>query len=218
MIKRLLMAGMACGALAQPAQAGAGDWLLRVRGIWVAPNEDSGGINPAFPSDEVSVTNSFMPEVDVSYFLTDSVALELIAATTKHEIGGKSGTPAAIGELASTWVLPPTLTLQYHFAPDAKLRPYVGAGINYTLYYSEDASNGLEAAVGATDVSLSDSFGYALQAGVDIDVSKTVFVNLDVKYVDMDTTARLRTAAAGLQTVKVDINPFIVGAGVGFRF
>ena len=215
-IAGLILVGHALAAA--PAMAAEGDWLLRVRGILVAPNEESSGVNPAFPTDQVSVTNSFMPEVDISYFLSNNVALELIAATTKHEVGGKSGTPAAIGKLASTWVLPPTLTLQYHFAPDAKARPYVGAGVNYTLFYSEDASGGLETAVGPTKVSLSDSFGYAVQAGLDIDVGKNLFLNVDVKYVDMDTTAKLRTTAAGLQTVKVDINPFIVGAGFGFRF
>lgn len=215
-ITSLFIAGITVAA--HPAFAAEGDFLLRIRGIVVAPNEDSTGINPAFPSDEVKVSTSVMPEVDLSYFLTNNVALELIAATTKHDIGGKTGTPAAIGDLASTWVLPPTLTLQYHFMPDAAVRPYVGAGVNYTIFYSEDASSRLEAALGPTKVSLSDSFGYALQAGVDIDLNKNLFLNFDAKYVDMDTTAKIRTTAAGLQTVKVDINPFIVGAGFGFRF
>lgn len=216
-MKFYLLAAVAAVASAAPAQAEQGDWLLRGRAILVAPTEDSSGIEPAFPNDEVSVSNSFAPEVDISYFLTDHVALELIAATTKHDVSGKTGIPDAVGELADTWVLPPTLTLQYHFAPGAKVRPYVGAGLNYTLFYGEDASSGLEAALGETKVDLDDSFGFALQAGVDFDVGKNIFMNLDIKYIDMDTKAKLTTGDL-INRVKVDINPIVVGFGVGTRF
>jgi outer membrane protein len=209
----LLLAGMA----ATPAMAEAGDTFIRVRGIMVAPNEDSTGITPAFPAETVSVNNAVAPEVDITHMLTNNFGVELIAATTKHSISGTTGTTGAIGKLASTWVLPPTLTLQYHFAPEAKARPYVGAGVNWTLFYKEKASNGLEAAVGQTNVNLSSSFGWAAQAGIDIDLNEKMFLNLDVKYIDLDTNARLRTTAAGIQRVGVDINPFVFGVGVGFK-
>jgi outer membrane protein len=209
----LLLAGMA----ATPAMAEAGDTFIRVRGIMVAPNEDSTGITPAFPAETVSVNNAVAPEVDITHMLTNNFGVELIAATTKHSISGTTGTTGTIGKLASTWVLPPTLTLQYHFAPEAKARPYVGAGVNWTLFYKEKASNGLEAAVGQTNVNLSSSFGWAAQAGIDIDLNETMFLNLDVKYIDLDTNARLRTTAAGIQRVGVDINPFVFGVGVGFK-
>ncbi len=209
----LMFAGMA----ATPAMAEAGDTFIRVRGIMVAPNEDSTGITPAFPAETVSVNNAVAPEVDITHMLTNNFGIELIAATTKHSISGTTGTTGAIGKLASTWVLPPTLTLQYHFAPEAKARPYVGAGVNWTLFYKEKASNGLEAAVGQTNVNLSSSFGWAAQAGIDIDLNEKMFLNLDVKYIDLDTNARLRTTAAGIQRVGVDINPFVFGVGVGFK-
>ena len=209
----LMLAGMA----ATPVMAEAGDTFIRVRGIMVAPNEDSTGITPAFPAETVSVNNAVAPEVDITHMPTNNFGVELIAATTKHSISGTTGTTGTIGKLASTWVLPPTLTLQYHFAPEAKARPYVGAGVNWTLFYKEKASNGLEAAVGQTNVNLSSSFGWAAQAGIDIDLNEKMFLNLDVKYIDLDTNARLRTTAAGIQRVGVDINPFVFGVGVGFK-
>jgi outer membrane protein len=212
------MVGAAMVAAAAPAQAEAGDFLVRGRFIVVAPQDGSGGITPAFPNDGVSVDTAYAPEIDFTYMLTNNIGLELIAATTKHSATGRSGTPAAVGKLLDTWVLPPTLTLQYHFAPDGGFRPYVGAGLNYTIFYKERASGSLEAAVGQTDVSLSDSFGWALQAGADIPLNDSVFLNFDVKYIDMDTTARLNTTAAGQQKVKVDINPIVVGFGIGMRF
>lgn len=209
----LLFAAM----LPQAAHAEAGDWILRGRAILVTPTEDSGSILPAFPGEGVSVSDSFAPEIDITYMASDHIGIELIAATTRHEFSGRTGTTGGIGELGSTWVLPPTLTVQYHFAPEAPVRPYIGAGVNYTLFYSEDASNGLEAAVGATDVSLDDSWGFALQAGMDIDLNDNLFLNFDVKYLDIDTTARLRPTAIGPQSVDVDLDPFVVGIGLGFR-
>lgn len=212
-----LVALMPATASAQD-QAGtrAGDVLFRLRGIAVVPNESSSAVTPGFPGGTVSVSDTVMPEVDFTYMATDNIGFELILATTKHKVGGK-GTLAPVGELASTWVLPPTLTVQYHFAPEGRVRPYVGAGINYTIFYSETASAGLNAAVGNTRVRLSDSFGFAVQAGVDIDITDKIFANLDVKYVDMDTTARLTTGAA-VNTVRVNINPLIFGIGIGTRF
>lgn len=201
-----------------PAYAAAGDVLVRMRTILVAPNEKSGGILPSLPGEKVAVGNSFMPEVDFTYMATDHIGFELVVATTKHSLSGLTGTTGGIGKLGSTWVLPPTLTAQYHFVPAGTIRPYVGAGINYTIFWNERASSGLEAAVGPTDVHLPNSFGWALQAGTDIDISKTLFLNIDVKYIDMRTTARLATTAIGVQAVKVDINPLVFGIGLGMRF
>lgn len=216
---RKLMTGAAIAAFAAgAAQAKTGDLLIRLRAIDVAPNEKSGGIRPAFPAEKVSVNNSFMPEVDFTYMLSDHVGTELILATTRHSASGRTGTTGAIGKLASTWVLPPTLTLQYHLLPEGKIRPYVGAGVNYTIFYSEKASRGLQAAVGKSGVSMKSSFGYALQAGVDIPVGDRAFFNLDVKYIDIDTTARLATTAAGVQRTKIHLDPFVFGVGIGMRF
>lgn len=196
----------------------AGDVLVRVRTILVAPNEKSGSILPAFPGERVSVNDSLMPEVDVTYMATDHIGFELIASTTKHHADGRSGTTGSIGKLASTWVLPPTLTAQYHVNPTGKVRPYIGAGLNYTIFWNEKASAGLEAAVGKTSVHMSDSVGYALQAGLDVDISPKTFINFDVKYINMNTTATLQTTAAGTQSLRVHLNPLVFGAGIGFRF
>jgi outer membrane protein len=211
----LAATALAAVAAAAPAHAEQGDMLLRARAIIVAPTEDSGGVEPAFPSDGVSVTNSFAPEVDVTYFVTDHIGLELIAATTKHDVKGKGGLEP-LGELVDTWVLPPTLTLQYHFAPKAKLRPYVGVGLNYTHFYGEDASDSLEEAIGDTKVKLKDSVGYALQAGLDVDVGKNLFLNFDIKYIDIDTKAKLTTGGL-TNRVKVSLDPIVAGVGIGLR-
>jgi outer membrane protein len=214
---KILFGAAAVMAYAAPAAAEAGDWYLRVRAIDVIPTESSGSILPAFPGEEVKVNNSIMPEIDITYMATNNVGFELIAATTKHTASGKTATTGAIGKLASTWVLPPTLTAQYHFAPGGKVRPYVGLGVNYTLFYSEKGANALETALAANvPVKMKSSFGWAAQAGVDVDLNEKMFLNFDVKYIDIDTTARLGTPL-GTQRVKISLDPVVVGVGVGFR-
>ncbi|WP_242008441.1 OmpW/AlkL family protein [Sphingomonas ginsenosidivorax] len=226
---KTLAVGAACAGMtfAAPALAqtdatprqgiAAGDVLLRVRTILVAPNETSGSILPAFPGERVRVNDSVMPEIDVTYMATDHIGFELIAATTKHHADGRTGTTGKIGKLASTWVLPPTLTAQYHLNPTGKVRPYVGAGLNYTIFWNEKAADGLVTAVGRTGVHMKDSFGWAAQVGVDVDITPKVFLNLDVKYIDIDTTARLRTTAAGTQRVAISLDPLVFGVGLGLR-
>jgi len=202
--------------LATSAQAEEGDWLVRLRGIVVAPTETAGPVLPAFPGGSVSVSNAVVPELDFTYFITNNVGAELILGTSPHDISGE-GSLAALGEIAETMALPPTLTLQYHFAPNAHVRPYVGVGVNWTIFYDEDATMALNDAIGATTVSLDDSVGVSFQAGMDFDISDRVFLNIDVKYIDIDTTATLNTGGA-INTVDVDLDPIVAGVGVGMRF
>ena len=218
MKKLTLLAAAAAIVLPQAAQAKAGDVLVRARAILVTPQERSGSVLPTFPGEKVKVSDSWAPEVDFTYMATDHVGFELIAATTKHHASGKIGTTGSIGKLASTWVLPPTLTAQYHFNPAGHVRPYVGAGVNYTIFYSEKASSGLEAAVGPTKVNMKNSLGPAIQAGVDFDIGKNIFLNLDAKWIQIDTTARLDTTALGTEKVKVHLDPLVIGIGIGTKF
>ncbi|WP_448664800.1 OmpW/AlkL family protein [Sphingomonas sp. CJ20] len=193
----------------------AGDWLFRARAIMVSPTESSGEVT-GIAKSEVGLSNSVMPEVDFTYFVTKNIGAELILATTKHNVTGR-GSIDALGKIADTWVLPPTLTLQYHFLPEGKVHPYVGAGVNYTIFYSADSTKSLNTALGNTKVKLDDSFGYALQAGIDVDITPKFFVNADIKYIDMDTTARLTTGTTK-RSVNVEVNPIVAAIGVGFKF
>lgn len=220
-----LMIALAGGAalIATPAAAREGtglkkhDVLLRVRGLWLAPNGTSDGILPTLPNDRLTVSDSFTPEVDVTWMATKHIGFELIAATSNHSVHGKAGVTGTLGPVVDTWVLPPTLTAQYHFNSDGKVRPYLGAGINYTIFWNARATSQLTGAVGRTPVHINDSVGYALQGGVDIDISKKFFLNLDAKYVDMSPRATLYTTALGTQRVRTRISPVIVGVGFGIR-
>ncbi|HBK90829.1 MAG TPA: hypothetical protein DDZ68_04060 [Parvularcula sp.] len=211
----LALAAFAAG-LAGTASAEQGDWLVRLRGIIVAPTENSSDVQPGFPGGQVGVDNAYVPELDFTYFFTRNIAAELILATSPHDIVGE-GTLSGLGEVADVMVLPPTLTLQYHFNPGGKLRPYAGVGVNWSIFYSEDASSALVGAVGPTSVDLENSVGVAYQVGVDFALSERWFLNADVKYIQIDTTATLNSGGT-INRVDVDLDPIVAGVGVGFRF
>ncbi len=203
------------------------EWRIRLRGVGVLPQE-SAAIGVI--GGDAKISDSFIPELDFTYFFTRHWAAELILGTTRHKVSTVSSDLSAIGggthadvDLGKVWLLPPTLTLQYHF-PVGKFNPYLGAGINYTIFYSADQGPVVK------DIAYKDKFAFAAQAGVDYDISKRFFVNIDLKKIFLSTTATVDASnltpagspglAPVLGNIKADvkINPWLAGAGIGYRF
>lgn len=205
----MLLFGISTVAIAQEsADKGNSPWQFRLRGIVVTPDESAkieaiGG--------DASISTTIVPEFDISYFFDENWSLELILATTKHEVEA-AGTSAGNIDLGHVWLLPPTLTGQYHFT-GGNFIPYVGAGLNLTLFYGVD-----EGPV-ADDVDYDTSIGYALQAGFDFMLNDKWFLNADVKklFLTTDTTINATTALGATVGADVDINPWIIGFGVGVK-
>ena len=201
------VSGIAAAQDFKPKQAG--DIVVRARGIGLLPNEGGVVRDRGTGADTGmrigNITDEAVPELDFSYFVTPNLALELIAASARHSVTTSNGID--VGRVTH---LPPTLTLQYHPLPQSRFSPYVGAGINYTWFFDEKA--GPAGAVQNFDVQ--GTFGWAVQAGLDIAVSGGWSVNLDLKRLwlrpDVTTTA--------LKVDNLRIDPWIIGAGVGFRF
>jgi outer membrane protein len=213
-MKRLTVL-VALVVLVAPAVGEPGEWIGRVRAINIAPNDSSDTILDT--GTEVTVDSQATLEIDLTYMLNDSWGIEVIAATAEHDLATSKG---ALGgaDAGSVWVLPPTVTLQYHFATDGGWHPYLGAGVNFTLFYSYDLSDDL-AGLGVTDVDFDESFGLAGNLGVDIDLSERWLFNLDVKYIMISTDASLKVEGGDtLAEVSVDIDPWVFGVGIGYRF
>ena len=183
-------------------------WQFRLRGIVVSPDE-SADIEAI--GGDASISTAFVPEFDISYFFDENWSLELILATTKHDVEAV-GTDVGDIDLGHVWLLPPTLTGQYHFT-GGDFVPYLGAGLNLTLFYGVD-----EGPV-ADDVEYDTAVGYALQGGFDVMLNDKWFLNLDIKklFLNTDATVNATTALGATVVADVDINPWIFGFGVGVK-
>lgn len=187
----------------------AGRFMFRARAIGLIPENNNSSISTI--GGHVSATAQAAPEVDLSYFLTDNIALELIAATTRHDV---KAVHTKVGDIdvGSVWALPPTLTLQYHFLPHAAFSPYVGVGINVTFWYGESAAN-----PPVTHFSVGTSVGPALQAGIDYNFSGHWFLNVDVKQIFLNTDAHVDALGTTVKA-RTSLDPLVVGMGIGYRF
>lgn len=194
-----IIAVLTTTAAALPARAqDAGDWIWRV------------GVHNARPkSDNHSVVNADAGAsltFNATYLLTPNWGLELLAALPfEHDINLNGG-----GKVAETKHLPPTLSLQYHFNPNGAWRPYAGAGLNYTLFFDEKTSGALNAA----ELELDPSWGLAVQLGLDVQLGSDWFANADVRWMDIDSDAKLNGVSLGT----VEIDPYAFGLSIGRRF
>ena len=193
---------------------GGGDWMVRVRAVRVnlkdgtvgTPSLSGLGIN----SINVGAQDKTIPEVDISYFFTQNISAELILTyPQKHDVTVDGVTIGSLKEL------PPTLLAQYHFIPGGSVDPYIGAGINYTRF-SNVSLNTAALGLGNNVVNASkSSFGPALQIGADIPITGNMSFNIDVKKIWMKTDVDIPAAAVH---GTVDLNPWLFGVGLGWKF
>ncbi|MBV8622159.1 MAG: OmpW family protein [Herbaspirillum sp.] len=190
---------LAAPVFAQEAQS---PWLLRVRAVSLNPDNKSDQLGGTGASDRLTINSKIIPEFDISYFFTPNISAELILTVPQKQDVRLDG-----NTIGSFKHLPPTLTVQYHFMPEAAFSPYVGAGINYTRISSVDLPNGLQLD--------NKSFGGALQFGADYKIDKHWLLNFDVKKVQISSDVK---NASGVKVSNVKIDPWLIGVGVGYRF
>lgn len=217
----LALAGL-CGATSVQAYE-AGDFIVRAGAALAQPEDSSGAIAingiGKVAGTGAGVGNDTQLGLTASYMIAPHWGIELLAATPfEHEITGKGLGGFGVDRIGSTRHLPPTLSLQYYFADASSAwQPYVGLGINYTVFFNEKLSSEAKAGLGASDLQLDDSFGLAAEVGLDWAIDKNWLINVAVWKVDIDTTATLNTAL-GKAKVDVDIDPWVYMLAVGYRF
>lgn len=173
--------------------AQAENWMAHVRAVYISPDSSSS------PVSGVEANNVTIPELDFSYFWTPNWSTELILGTSRHEVS-LDGT-----DLGKVSLLPPTVTIKYHHEVGYGITPYVGVGVNHTLFY--------DVSLGALSVS-TNSTGLALQVGADYQVADNIYVNLDIKKAYIKTDV----ASGGNYLTTLDIDPMIYGLGLGMKF
>ena len=205
MIRPLLAVSVLAALSAAPAVRAheAGDLILRVGAHTVDPKSDNGSL--AGGALAVDVGSSTRPTFAVEWMLTDNLGLDVLASLPfRHDIdlnGAHAG---------STKHLPPTVSLQWHFNPRGTVQPYLGAGINYTLFSGERSAG----PIAGTDLDLDASWGLAAHAGIDFRLGERWLLGIDARWIDIDTDVRVDGADVGT----VNIDPMVFGVYAGYRF
>jgi len=204
----LCVAGGASAQAPAPEQVGKGTLIVTARMTGVLPQADDAITDAAGAASglNVDVSDDWMPTLGFTYFVSDHWAVEGILGATQHEVKAKgAGTDVTVHE---TWVLPPIVTAQYHPTPNARISPYVGAGVSYMAFFEGKDKNGFT-------VDIDDGFGVALQAGANVNLSGPWTLNVDAKKVWFDTDASIN---GGALKSNVSLDPWVVSVGVGRKF
>lgn len=197
----IVMAGSTLLPLAAQAQATDAPWLVRLRAVdFQSANKDSTGL-------DLTINDKVIPGVDISYFLTPQIAVELVLTYPQKQTIRSNGT-----DIGSLKHLPPTLTAQYHFTSFGAFEPYVGAGLNYTRFSSVRFDPAVQT---ARQPSLSkNSVGLMVQVGFDYEFIKNTYFNVDAKKVQIRTDV----SSAGTEVGTFEVDPWLIGVGIGRRF
>lgn len=205
-MRKQLIALAAVAATLAPQFAAAqdsGSFIVRGRALYL--QSDNGGSTT--PDLKLSVNDKVFPELDISYFFSPNLAAELILTYPQYHKIESAGDK--VGGLRH---LPPTLTAQYHFTNFQGFRPYLGAGVNYTNVTKVTWEPAVKAAL---DPSITrDSFGWALQAGVDVPMGNGWLINVDVKKVKIGVDVK----SAGTKVGDFNVDPLLFSVGFGKRF
>lgn len=199
-----LALAIALGGLTAPAFAQqAGEWTIGVGAHQVNPKSDNGSL--AGGTVPIEVDSNVRPTITAEYFIRDNLGIEVLAAWPfEHDINVKG-----VGRVGSTKHLPPTVSLQYHFG-QGTVKPFIGAGVNYTRFFSTETTGILSGA----DLELDDSFGLAAHVGIDFEVGQRGSIRVDARWMDIDTDAEIN----GVDVGTVEIDPLVYGVAYVFKF
>ena len=211
-MKRIIISAALIAISAAAFSQQKGEWRARLRATYVIPDA-SASITTIGGSADISKT--VIPELDFTYFILDRFSANLILGTTKHKVTA-TNTALRNVDLGKVWLLPPTLTFLYHQPVTKGVLPYAGAGVNYTIFYGEKEGPAI------AKITYKDKFSFAAQVGVDFDINKKLFLNLDVKRLWLKTENTVTTipTVAGGATVYSDtkIDPWLISVGLGVKF
>jgi len=211
---KTLVAAMAVVAslapIAAQAQAAAENpWMIRVRAVDLLFQNGQSGGNGAVQALNVKAQNQWIPEVDVSYFFTKNIAAELVL-TYPQQVNITAGSGNTnVGKITA---LPPSLLAQYHFTDLGAFKPYVGLGVNYTIFGNRQNFP----ALGNTVTVNQSSIGVVGQIGMDYMFDKNWGMNVDLKYATMST--EVKTVSGGTNLGTLTLNPWMPAVGVTYKF
>lgn len=219
---------MALPALAQTYQAG--DWVVRAGATQVAPAESSspltldGTVLPDPLGGTLKVDDDTQLGLTLEYMITDSWGIELLAATPFSHTATVTDAMALQGlDVADVKHLPPTLSAVYHIDLGNNFQPYLGVGINYTVFFEEDTTSAADATFATLglvggDVEMDNSWGASFQVGFDYHLNQSWLINASVRWIDIDSTATIKFDNGSEIESDVEIDPYVYTLSVGYKF
>ncbi|MBU6951311.1 OmpW family protein [Hahella sp. HN01] len=220
--KSMLALGLlACAGSAMAHQPG--DMVLRVGAAMVDPQDDSSTLRlngASLDGSSVSVDSNTQLGLTFTYMLREHIGLEVLAATPfSHEVSAHGSVAGDNLKTAEVKHLPPTVSVQYYpMEAGSAFQPYVGVGVNYTLFFDEELTTDFKDAMGDGKIKLDNSFGAAFQLGVDYQLTDNLVVNAAVWKIGIDTTATIDLDSGAQIKTDVDIDPLVYMVGVGYKF
>lgn len=183
----------------------AGDWLVRGRLSGSIPTESRSHVDRI--GGRIDTPAVVLPDCDVSYFITDHIAIEVQAGAvrTRPFIRASSVGDIAIG---SIWNAAAMAMAQYHILPSTRFNPYLGFGLAATTPLA------IAPATGIPNFQIKSQFSGVIQIGFDYHIFGKWFANAMVKYVFVPK----QSYEFGDLKVEADLNTLIIGAGLGYRF
>lgn len=223
-MKRIPLSLAALSALALlPGQAAAkaGDVRVKLLATLVAPDGKIRDVKTdliGLPAgSQAKADDNVTPTIAIEYFVADHVSLETIAGVTQHDVDGR-GALAGAELVSNAKIVPATLTVKYHFGEDGGVQPYIGAGPSYFIFIDEKPGAATRA-LGATRQKMGDKFGVAVQAGIDIPMNdRGLSLSFDAKRYILRPTAHWYAGTTEVLATKHRLDPWVISAGVGFRF
>ena len=220
---RLAAGALLACAMTAPAMAGNNDGKIQIKALATAvlPEGDISDVKTdliGLPSDaDTRATDSIVPTIAAEYFFAPSISVETICCVTPHDVRG-TGALSGADLIDNAIILPATVTAKYHFNAAGAFKPYVGAGVTHFFIFGEDVGSDA-AALGATDVDLSNEFGVVLQAGFDMRLNdKGLGLSIDAKRYFVGTTATFEAGNTTVLRTEHDLNPWVLSAGLSYRF
>ena len=221
----LTAATIAAIAMSTPALAGdaAGRWQVKVMGTAVLPDGkiDKVLVDPGLPAGtDTKADDNYVPTAAIEYFFSPNVSVETICCLTQHDVDVAAG-PLTGGQLvADRKIIPATLTVKLHMPLASGIKPYVGAGPAYFIFFDEKPGAAARSLLGATKLAFNDKLGVAVQAGVDVALGNSGFgLSLDAKRYWVRPTAHWSNASgAEVLATRHKLDPWVLSAGVAYRF
>ncbi len=188
------------------ARADDGPWEVRLRGVYLAAAQQSDAVTGLLPANAITINDKWLPDLDFEYYFLPHWSAELVLTYPQTQDVYVEGT-----KIGTFKHLPPVLTAKYNFLPGENFQPYVGAGVNITIISDVNLN-----VPGVSALKLnSTSVGPALQAGFDYKIKDRWYMNVDVKWVLLGSNVYL---PGQVRISSVELNPFLIGIGVGYRF